>query len=991
MRRLRSLTRPLVRSIIKPLASSVVGSDSLFDPWTLPWSLAVDSRFAAYNTGTTPATVGQTLSTWQDGVSESGVVLSLADTAPTLQSSNGKNVVRFASGNGMITASALVLDGYTLFAALKFNSFAAIQTLFQGDSTFRSYIHINSASQVEVRTEGNTAAQIALDQAITTNQWIILEITVSGSTASVYINGELHGTGDIVSEGTRVRRVGTSGGFYHLTADVGTILIHEGELSAGVRAQVRSSLRSTWQTTAYYVSSAGSDSANGWSDSAPFATIAKALSVGLYPGDRVYVNRGDEFRESLDLPAGWSGKAPIRITPYGSGSLPALLGSSEIASAWTSVTGTEYSTDIAYDPRNCFLVDGDVTDYEATTKLTAGTAGSLAVGEYAYVSGTGKLHVNIGSNPTSERIEVPRTGENQGIDFGTSSGFTVDQLAVVYSSGSGFSGTAGDTNTIQNCFICFNGEDGISVAGDAEINCVGNVIRRNGGARTISGGRGDGVSYHATSSGLIANNTIRDNEKGGVVNLEGCNVTVARNWIQHNNLNAYVLASSETPGTHNWYHNLVLVESDDAQAGIRRDGVDNTSTINAVNNTIVASGASGVGLFAMDLARNNIVVGFATGIEDTTVADHNCVFDCTTPYDNTTEGAGSIQSDPTFVGGSDYRLIAGSPCIDAGQGYSLTSDIDGQGVGNPPNIGCHEQWLTEAEVPSGSSYDADALDYFTRAEALGGSFDLTSVRGRYTEDYVKTAISNFVAGCKTDSIWTKLTEVYLLAGVTFGGLMAKLKHAGTATLTNSNFVTGDYLAAGSGAGLLPSATKILTTSLTYGATASLGDYGTTSYVYGVSWAPIWGCSESNPKRANMLTSNGNTGTRGATFGLNDLISASTTETRNFFIATNDGTTSRMYVNGSVLATTVAQTFSAPSGVTTVIDADERHRTTLRFVGTSLSNTDAANLSTRVNKLMFDLGANVYMDQGTIDAMGLDADVQAYAEAVLAAGSNFANV
>ena len=43
-----------------------------------------------------------------------------------------------------------------------------------------------------------------------------------------------------------------------------------------------------------------------------------------------------------------------------------------------------------------------------------------------------------------------------------------------------------------------------------------------------------------------------------------------------------------------------------------------------------------------------------------------------------TWGAGNIDSDPLFVGGGDYHLTAGSPCIDAGTDAGVYRDIDGE-------------------------------------------------------------------------------------------------------------------------------------------------------------------------------------------------------------------------------------------------------------------------------------------------------------------------
>lgn len=58
-----------------------------------------------------------------------------------------------------------------------------------------------------------------------------------------------------------------------------------------------------------------------------------------------------------------------------------------------------------------------------------------------------------------------------------------------------------------------------------------------------------------------------------------------------------------------------------------------------------------------------------------------------TNFDITT---GNITTDPTFVGGGDYHLQAGSPCINAGIDVGLTTDYDGQAVDDPPEIGAYE-------------------------------------------------------------------------------------------------------------------------------------------------------------------------------------------------------------------------------------------------------------------------------------------------------------
>ena len=90
--------------------------------------------------------------------------------------------------------------------------------------------------------------------------------------------------------------------------------------------------------------------------------------------------------------------------------------------------------------------------------------------------------------------------------------------------------------------------------------------------------------------------------------------------------------------------------------------------------------------------------------------------------------------------------------------------------------------------------------YFTAVETAGGSFDLTSINPTYTESYVKSVHNDYILSLKTNGVWDKLTEMWLLCGKTFDGITVKLK--GSGSITNVNFVTQDWTAAGSPLGLI---------------------------------------------------------------------------------------------------------------------------------------------------------------------------------------------
>jgi hypothetical protein len=80
-------------------------------------------------------------------------------------------------------------------------------------------------------------------------------------------------------------------------------------------------------------------------------------------------------------------------------------------------------------------------------------------------------------------------------------------------------------------------------------------------------------------------------------------------------------------------------------------------------------------------------------------------------------------------------------------------------------------------------YDADAQAYFNRVEGPSGD-------NQTLETAVKTAINDFVVGCKDDGIWGAIKASCIMAGArTLAGALQPL--VGTAP-TNFNFVSGDY-------------------------------------------------------------------------------------------------------------------------------------------------------------------------------------------------------
>jgi hypothetical protein len=254
--------------------------------------------------------------------------------------------------------------------------------------------------------------------------------------------------------------------------------------------------------------------------------------------------------------------------------------------------------------------------------------------------------------------------------------------------------------------------------------------------------------------------------------------------------------------------------------------------------------------------------------------------------------------------------------------------------------------------------DPDASDYFARAEALGGSFDQTAINAAYTESYTKRAISNMITGLKRDGVWDKITELYLLAGVSFDGLMAKVKHAGTAALTNNNFVVSDYLAAGTGAGLKGGTSRGLSSlSMTTSNDMHLSIYVTARPTNNNSYElGVFASNSGVIIKSEAIGSGSGMWINGTT------LFASSVRTPFFLIGVSRGVNNHQtYANGLTYVSSTASASTSTAGTLRLFNAfsTSTARMTMASVGVSLTNADAAALSTHVNSLMTALGCNVY--------------------------------
>lgn len=280
-----------------------------------------------------------------------------------------------------------------------------------------------------------------------------------------------------------------------------------------------------------------------------------------------------------------------------------------------------------------------------------------------------------------------------------------------------------------------------------------------------------------------------------------------------------------------------------------------------------------------------------------------------------------------------------------------------------------EQYVGATSIKA--TWNAEAADYFLRQEAKGSTFDASHLNPTYHASYVKQSISNMIQGLKDDGVWDDITELYLLAGFSWptSGEITKLKYDTVPDLTNNNFVSGDYVQAGSGAGLKgDGSTKYLGTSYEI---SGLGDsFAMSAYVAALG---------SNAGRHFMGNYSGSaspdycgiyqsklTQTR-AELPFNDAyIVIEDPASAGILIGSRRGVNdAECYKNGSSASsdtsTSAIDSNSTPFSLFATGSGVNKTNATLTaaHIGLGLTTTQAADLSTRVNALMTSLGANVY--------------------------------
>lgn len=291
-------------------------------------------------------------------------------------------------------------------------------------------------------------------------------------------------------------------------------------------------------------------------------------------------------------------------------------------------------------------------------------------------------------NFTGKRLHLVSTGGPSVTTIAPPSG-----AAVVLNSG--------ETSDAVVCGFTLTCTTGVAIGGGSSPTVVSNVILHCGTgidsgfsspnilSNSILLCSGNAIHLGGAAAPLIQGNIIRTNN-GGIIMFAAGSPTIRNNIFQGNNGDAMNMVNQSDADI---VQNLIIQNTGNGIYWLVPSGARGPRV---VNNTIYGNGASGIYADGFDIGAsiiNNIIVGSPAlsvgGFNDNNppATQYNDIFSTAGPaysglITNQTGIAGNISADPSFacLPGSDFHVLATSPCIDHGTNGAqplLPADFDG--------------------------------------------------------------------------------------------------------------------------------------------------------------------------------------------------------------------------------------------------------------------------------------------------------------------------
>jgi hypothetical protein len=411
---------------------------------------------------------------------------------------------------------------------------------------------------------------------------------------------------------------------------------------------------------------------------AGLTTIALLIATGVNANSTYYVSilSGDDIQDGLTWP---TAKKTIQnaITAASSGDTVVVsngvyyLASELVISNAVTLLGVGGPTNTIIDGSNacrCIRIENGEVKIEGFSIrngfLSGEDDGAGVLSLYGGVLRDCHIYGNVTSN---ESMFVQNVGG--GIYF---QGGTIEQCTIYSNSTTSGYGGGGvyleDSGTVMQCEVYGN----YSMGSGGGIRCSGGTVE-DCAIYNNSAGWGGGVSVGGDS--IFVRCSIHNNSAGAVW-LNGWNGGAIRNSLIYSNDDYGVVVKYGTMRDCLIYGNV--------NAGVRIETEEAT-----VENCTISGNGEGVsvreGNLVTNVFRNLVLYGNFTGSNRKeyvceTNSVFSCDFSCVIPIPS--NGIGNIDADPLFAdtAQSDFRLRAGSPCIDAGTNLDwMTTAIDMEG------------------------------------------------------------------------------------------------------------------------------------------------------------------------------------------------------------------------------------------------------------------------------------------------------------------------
>ncbi len=465
------------------------------------------------------------------------------------------------------------------------------------------------------------------------------------------------------------------------------------------------------EAATFYVDnqSAGCSNSGAGSEAQPYCTIAAAVAARGAAGNTILVKPGT-YREQVTVPVSGAAGSPFVLRATGPGVV--VDGADDLSGAglWAQTGPAASYENHVLQAADAAWVAASVTwspqqVFVNGVRLAPTTAAPsvMPINTFTWISGQG-LYVNVGGgNPglgqvlvgrrsygfsmfakswvTIEGFEIARQ-ESRGVYLQTGcSNVTVAGNRVRLTRSYGIQTVGGSAVTIQNNVVSDCGYHGIGLtAGSNGCTVRGNESLRNADPDIR---RANGIYLHGSTGNTLSGNNLHDNQDSGMQFSGAANNNVAWNNLSWNN------------GDHGYDHLSAsgTIHYNDIASGNYKDGfsIEGNAPYTQLYNCIGVN--NGITTDEFNLwVNDSSSVGF--------VSNHNIFWNSTsqppikyiaTKYSTLAgyqaasgQDANSRQADPRFVNGpgGDFRLLAGSPAIDAGTSNGAwwpASDMSGQG------------------------------------------------------------------------------------------------------------------------------------------------------------------------------------------------------------------------------------------------------------------------------------------------------------------------